>query len=585
MTQRTEPIPASTLELLKKALANMESQALYTAQQTQGISLGPIPTPANAVYSARTRYGRVPTLAQRRSFANGDHWGPNGLWWTGLRPGTGSNLTMDDLERLFIQDDRIGPAIDRRVSAILGKDPEFSGIREDAADAQQPEGKPQPDPELDAIEDALSEWWRDAEIHKTLKIGLRFQQWARYCCFRINIPQAFAEQARHGSAKSLEEALEIIDVQAIDPTQAEVLRDEHGRTVGYFYIFSDVDEHGDTVPMVELHTPEWIALYKLPNLEPAATVPNPLFDPKRRRRPRFQMWRLEREQSVISQGIIDKNSALNEEWSNLKRNSQLGAFRQYIIKNAQQLKDPVTGKLMDYTFGPSIVLELFGVPELDQQNGLPTGRLNTVDVQVVEPVNPQTFLATIDHLAKSIDGDFDQAWAHENNLRVSGASKQEARAAFEKGIILEGPALVEQMRWMLETVLALAAWLQGKPDLYAGIAFNPRLYLEVSRGNLELFTALIPAYAAGLVSIETVIESNPGVVDATEELDRIEQEKADRQAEAAGRTDALNALMNAPPASTGTSEGATGQPQTVTGGADTIGNSSGSTAAPVAGLV
>ena len=100
MTLATTPpasvntIPESTLVLLRKAIANMEANQLYTAQQTQGYSLAPIPNPANAVYSARTRYGRTPTLAQRRSFASGDHWGPNGIWWTGLRPGVGRRASL-----------------------------------------------------------------------------------------------------------------------------------------------------------------------------------------------------------------------------------------------------------------------------------------------------------------------------------------------------------------------------------------------------------------------------------------------------------------------------------------------------------
>jgi hypothetical protein len=571
MTQKTPQIPAATLALLKRALILTDSTQLSIAQlqslQYSGLTINPQAFVGEQQERSfnntiRTRYGRSPTLAQRRAFASGDQWGPGGIWWRGLRPATDSTITMEDIERLFVQDDRIGPALDRRVGAKLGKDPEFSAVYEEQEAGPDAPVTAETDPLLDEVNDGLGAWWRDALVHKVLKVVSRAADWAGWCPVRINIPDTFADQATYGSAKSLAEALEIIDIQAVDPVQGGALRDEHGRIAGYFYRFQDLED-GATIEKVELHTAEAIAVYRLPAVtldldggpedtdevpsEPVQPnpAPNVLFDPRRRRRPRFQMNTLEFEHSVLSQSVIDKQGSLNEEWANLRRNSQTGAFRQYIIKNAKPMQD-AQGKPMDYIFGPNIVLELYGVPELDPMNNVPNGRLNNVDVQVVEPAPPETFIKVIDELRRSLDGDFDQGWAHEMNMRVSGASKQEAREAFEKGIIMQGPALIELIRWILETVLALAAWLEGRPDKYAGITLTPRLYLEVSRGNLELFKALIPAYAAGLVSLETVVESNPGTTDVQTELDRLAVEKAEREAAAPARDQALADLMKLP---------------------------------------
>ncbi|HEX2864274.1 MAG TPA: hypothetical protein VHN99_06875 [Deinococcales bacterium] len=454
---------------------------------------------------------RVPTLAKLSDYANGEQFGgSNGTYWRGRRPNAGLN---DELQRSFVQDDQIGPAIDRLVDAIVGRDFEWN-----LADATVPEGQDQP-PEVQETIDALAAWHTAARFHKAVRDAKRAEQWGGVSCLRVFIPTAYADKAVQGGAASLAEALELIHIMAVPATAGGVLRDEFDRELGYWYRYTTLDDGNVEKQLLELHTPTEIRVCDPLSLEPIGeAVPNPLFDEARLRRPRFLMQALERVSGpVITPSIIDLQDRLNVSWTNLARNDDLAGYRSIISVNAEGPADE-SGKPIPWTMGPAIVTELRGVVWGDGN----AKQMATPNVIIVDPVNPATYcIPTIQALRESLLEAFDQLWTLNVGVNVSGESKRESRKSFDKRTASEAANVAEGIRWALGTVLRLAAWLQGNPTMYDALTVTPKLFLDTSNGDLATFQALLPAFQAGTVSLETMVEANPAVSDADAELQRL----------------------------------------------------------------
>jgi hypothetical protein len=482
---------------------------------------------------------RAVTTEKLSSYASGDFWGTSGEYWRGRKPAATSKgaVPLSDVANLFVADDRINTGISRFVSAALGRDFEW--------DAQDKTKIEQTDNEagsfVEEVESGLSEWHTDALLHREIKNAARWQYVYGSSSIKVYVPDVYADIARAGSCKTLLEALEYIHVLAIKPDSAGVMLDPHNRELAHWhrYTIIRIDNNAketvlltpetsnaainNPVEMLEVHTPEDVIVYNItggvavPDTEP---VPNPLFDVTRKRRPKFLMKRVRRDEgSILTPSILDKQDGLNESWTNLKRNDQLAGFQSLITINATEPVDSA-GDPIPWTFGPARVINLQGVvTKGDEAN--PEGIANP-SVQVIGPVNPlESSIPTIDKFVEAILDGFDQAWTQTSALRASGVSKVESRKAFDKRVIEEAGVMVEAVRWTLETALALAAWLEGQPGKYKDIAINPKLFLDVERGNLELFKALVPAFEKNLVSLEALVLANPGVEDQAAELQRL----------------------------------------------------------------
>ncbi|NJK45830.1 MAG: hypothetical protein HC933_17575, partial [Pleurocapsa sp. SU_196_0] len=210
---------------------------------------------------------------------------------------------------------------------------------------------------------------------------------------------------------------------------------------------------------------------------------------------------------------------LNESWTNLKRNDQLAGYRSIITTNAEDPTDD-NGKPIPWTFGPARVQSLQGViARGDEAN---PEAIATPGVIVVDPVNPlESSIPTITTLVEAILEQLDQLWTRSSSQNVSGESKRESRKAFDKRVIETAGGLVRALQWALETALALAATVNNRRDPYARYRINPKLFLDVERGNLELFKALLTGYERNVVSLEALVLANPGVEDAAAELQRL----------------------------------------------------------------
>jgi hypothetical protein len=497
-----------------------------------------------ALKPTRTTGARKASTAKLLDYGvHGDHWG-DGKYWRGRKP-FDKNLTP--ILDLYTQEDVVGPSLDRIVAGIVGRDFEWEAETQGAKPPAEGESRTRPQEELDA-EEALTGWHHEAEYWPVIKRALKIEQAVGNSILRIHVPPEYREQAVEGGVQTLEEALELIHIRAITPLQAGCLRDEHGREIAYWYRY-DERAQNSTRKLVELHTPEWILEVDVTTGEPQvlldeehAPTPNWLHDPARKRRPRYLMHELARDGgSAITASILDLQDALNEERTGMKRNAQVAAFRMIITTNADEPKDKTTGEPIPWTHGPGRTINVMGAPK---DPNMPGGELLDPGVTIVPPVDPSTFIAAADAWRDGILDLFDQGHVKAQYKAVSGDSKQESRDAFEKRLTLESPPVVRAIRWGLETVLQVAAFFCGESEKYRNITFTPRLYLDVSRGNLAVFQALVPAVQANLTSLETLVDVNPAVTDVAAELERLKSQREQAGAQQTQRDAALQQLLN-----------------------------------------
>ncbi len=186
--------------------------------------------------------------------------GDTGIYWRGRRPKSGD---FKEIEKLIVEADQISPCLNTQRGGIIGKDFEWSAVipggttnenGEEVDLAADHEGAM---PELREASAAMSSWHRESGLHNAAKQIENARQWGGLSTFRVYIPDVWQDVAYQGSCDTLEEALELIHVQALDKLQAGPVEDEHGREVGYFYRWSD-REDGLLVNHVELHTPRYI---------------------------------------------------------------------------------------------------------------------------------------------------------------------------------------------------------------------------------------------------------------------------------------------------------------------------------------
>lgn len=466
---------------------------------------------------------RALTDAKRWAFARGDYVGENYAYWTGLIPK--SEEAKTEWAKTIVTEDVIGPCLNRIVGGMLGRDWEWTLMPEGADEALPPE---------EERVAALADWHREADAWGVLK-ELAFGTLALgRGSLRVYIPDAYAEEAQQGAVTDLPSALERIHVMFVpaapsaDLGDGGAIRDEYGREVGYFYRYAYTPP-GETKSetRIEVHTPQEVGVFKLEGGKFEAvgqTVPNPLYDPALSRRPRFLMLEVGRDGgSTITQPAADLASDLCVTLTNRRRNSDLGGHRQYVTIDAQDPEDE-QGNPMPYTFGPRSVASIKSLST--DAYGNPLQAPLKASVQVFDPVSPAVFLEHAADVRRSLHAHFDQLWALIGESNLSGESRRESRLTFDMRLRMEAEPLYRAAKWLVETVLQLAAAMLGKPALAEGVSCQPQLFLNTTPTDLATLTELRAANLAGQYPLETLLEQSPGIADVAQALAQLREERA-----------------------------------------------------------
>lgn len=334
----------------------------------------------------------------RYALAHGDHW-LGGALWRGRRPQDGD---MREIETLFTQDDRIAPALELYVSATLGNGWDWN--------ERTDEGQ-----ELTPLEqgetEALSVWHYDAGLDTALSRLLYLATAMRSSYLRLYVPDDYDTEP----IRTLEDAFDVMHAQVLDSRQAGKILDDHGRVAAMYYRYS-VRENNQDVPHIELHTPETIHYYRAESrLEPLKNddgslkiIPNPLYDPRRKRKPRYLIQELDIGAALLTEGIADLQCRLNVSRVNEARNDDLHGFPAlYTLDTENPVDDD--GRETKWQLEPDVVMQIKSDPkELDADG-------NTLEryqgkVGRLEAVDPDYILKTISSYHESIADSSPRMW-------------------------------------------------------------------------------------------------------------------------------------------------------------------------------
>lgn len=476
---------------------------------------------------------RQPGLNRLALYASGQTLGVSGSFWKGRR-GKGGDLTT--IQASLVQNDQIGPALARIVDAQLDRDPDWQAL--DGAVTllgttdELPEGNAQVQPS--EVVDAMSTWHTESRLLGALKAAAHTYQWAGRMVGRVYVPDDYRALIEARTEWSLDSALELVHVQAVDPRDGGPLTDAHGRTLGYFFAYSVTDPVTRTVTRyVELHTPEAVQLLQrvgTSGLNPVGeAVPNPMHDPRviGSRRFEFLMFHADRlGGTALTPSALDAQDRLNVAETYMGRNDDLSGFRVIVTGNAEEPVDDA-GKPTTWKYAPDVVISLLGIPKDDRETPQDGGR-ETPTFQVVDPLDPSVYsIPSINHWRRGVLAAFDQEWVGEGELAVSGESKRVSRKPFDKRVVFASVDTGAFMAWALRAALKLAASIVGDARLreVAGVRFRPRMYLDVNSSNLAEYTAKLTALQQGALDLESVLEATPGITDVSSVKARILAER------------------------------------------------------------
>lgn len=513
---------------------------LILSGRTPPAKLLPI-VPNQVVVGARS--SRELTLVVQRDYANGEQFGPGGLYWRGRKPLESDGMTA--VEKMFAQDDRITPSIKAVVDGMLSRDPEWRLERLGVAES---EGVPAEDPELRVITRALNDWHTRGRVHSKLRGAKRAEQWGGRSCLRMYVPDPLpgGPELERGAFGDLEYALSNILVMSVDALSGGAVMDEHDRVIGYYYLYSVPDADGKQEQFVELHGRQTISKFRLEGTEPqlVESAPNPLYNAARPSESGFLMFELAREDgSTITKGVRDSQDHLNASQTDLRMNGQLAGFPTWIFSNLEPARDEdiilASGDVSEslgttnalnktgIQIGPGIAMELVGLEIRDDADN--TTGYATPGAERLEPIDPEKTLREIKHWRANLLGAYDRLWTEQALIEVSGRSRQEARLAWDKRVLGDVPNVVDAVKWLISTAHMFGTWLTGDaPEREFRVI--PRVFADVLPASIDVYIALLQGYSQNVVSLTTVLQNTPvDGMDVDEEMNRLATERRDAQ--------------------------------------------------------
>ena len=165
----------------------------------------------------------TPDADTNRFYIEGDHL-QAGKAWVGPGPTEGDDDYSEFLKRLarvFVSKNVILEVTGRLVSAVLGREPRWPWVPRRAVTKD----KPVTDAESAAItelEQALTVWWDEREIHKLLKRLLFRMLWGRQCVFRLYVPTGLLPASGNIRKSTLTDALGLIYLEIPEPEEGFV---------------------------------------------------------------------------------------------------------------------------------------------------------------------------------------------------------------------------------------------------------------------------------------------------------------------------------------------------------------------------
>jgi hypothetical protein len=411
-------------------------------------------------------------IKQNRLFLDGDHW-QDATGWIGPRPlSDAANLaqfkdTMGEIETAFMSKNIIEEVLVRHKDAIVSREPNWSfTVRrplKDDSGQKDDRGKPIPekptDAEMKIIEEVgagMVDWWDKRKLLKIVQELTETLLNEGRAVVRIFIPPSETTSISGVTSipkGSFTDSLNRIYIETLDNDKATVY--QHPTTLKQLGIHLSkrpdtqkeiaetcyLSESGQTIIRVVADNEETAAFDLGGNLT---------------------IHELH-EKTLISEQVRQLQRLYNMAYTMMTRNVVSAGFRERVMTNAHlpgdKRVDPTTGETKFYPrifeIGAGSVQNLIGLEVSDEGGG--KSRM-TPSYQIFEPVSVGTFTDTASAAYMAILEQVHQLHAAiTGDATASGESRIQAKHDFRSRVLLSKAELDAMIRWILETVSALAA--------------------------------------------------------------------------------------------------------------------------------
>lgn len=402
-------------------------------------------------------------LRANRLFMEGDHW-QAGAAWIGPAPEPGDPealMAMAVIEKGFVSKNVIAEVVERHASGVAGREPNWS-----FSNPLKEEDPDKPDDEKLEIEEALTEWWDTRGIHSFLQRVAGTLQWAERSSIRLYIPSGFIEEDDDGngriSADSLEEALSMIYVSHPAPEDSTVYEDpDTKQNVSLLKYTQDrytvlemsyLEEDGQTVIRTLSRNRDEEYMLDLGG--------------------RLTMHEMKRPLLVTKQ-VQQAQKALNVALTNIPKTIITSGWLERTLLNAQMPGhyevNPATGakdKFVPepYITGPATTNFVQGITFKDEEGKT---QLATPSLQYRDPIPATASIEAKSAHYEDILDEVDQSHVIlTQEASPSGRSRVEARLDYVSSLRMTQSQIQPAGKWLLETTLALAEAIMGKPGQF-----------------------------------------------------------------------------------------------------------------------
>lgn len=478
---------------------------------------------------------------QVQAYFGGDNY-QDGKGWSG------PVLTKlkTELERIFVGDPVLATAAKRAVLAVVGREPtwEFVPKRKlklvTVKDAQTGEKIQELEKPTAAEEEQIrlanelcTNYWDQNRLARML---------IRVTSQLVLHDQAFVRmyflQDGEIKFKNIEEAMDVINVHIPRPGDAHELEDEHGRIRGVEFVTRGRDER----------IIREISWYDYVGKVVVTELVDDNYDPinpqdvegevimKLKVGNRLPIYRM-REAGLVTKTIVTIQMALDHDFTMLTKNNTLAGFRERVMLNAMEptevVVDPRTGKetevMVPMKLEAGTTAWIKGIPLEDPNSGDVTGYANP-QVLYKDPVDQSGLLASIDHkIRRILEAMFQAHVLISGDATASGTSRQQAVQDHVASLELIKREVEAMLRWLFELLLATAANLVKKPDMFKDIRCAVTARVSAIQLTSQERAQLVNEYNARLRSQEKTMsllgEDDPEAERAAIDRDQLTQVK------------------------------------------------------------
>lgn len=524
-------------------------------------------------------------------FMAGDHWQER-AGWIGPHPATFDSKATEvwaEIEKSFVSRNAIAEVVERHVSGVVGQEPMFAlTVRRALKQDEEPTEEEQA--LIDEAEAALTIWWNARNMGSFIQRTTAQMLWASRSVTRLYVPPALVERVPpsetegdaqndaqgeggngNGSvvesapttiitARTLGEALSKIHVMLPQVENATVVTDAD--TADEAGVYQEKDKAGRVnVELTYLATRPSAATTEVGE-DGSVTDVRPTVIRVMRDGEVFQTelplgGRLtmheERRDLLVTRQVQQSQRALNLALSMVPRNVVTGAFLERVILNAQIPGDwipdataPGGEKFVPdpYLTGNGTTNFLVGV---EQKDAL-TGQVTRATPEVVwrPPVEVTAPVSARDAHYEDILAETKQAHILISaDATASGKSRIEARADFEKSLLITAQREQSRGIWLIETALAMAEAFLGEPGRYTG-TLRATYECRIDTGPLDAneMAAITARVNEGMLTRETGMQLQ-GVTDVDAEMERMASDPRTRLALLKDQASVVNSLESA----------------------------------------